>query len=80
MERRRRDNINEKISELSTLLPESMLDPTGTNPGGSGQLPTTAEGLLPTGSSSLADVDEKETPAMKANKGIILRKSVEYIR
>ncbi|KIO33736.1 hypothetical protein M407DRAFT_177494 [Tulasnella calospora MUT 4182] len=77
VERRRRDNINEKISELSTLLPESMLDPTGTNAAGA---PTTAEGLLPTGSAAVGDGDDKETPAMKANKGIILRKSVEYIR
>lgn len=29
VERRRRDNINEKISELATLIPECMLDPTG---------------------------------------------------
>lgn len=27
VERRRRDNINEKISELATLIPEVMLDP-----------------------------------------------------
>jgi hypothetical protein len=30
VERRRRDNINEKISELATLIPECMLDPGGT--------------------------------------------------
>ena len=30
VERRRRDNINEKISELATLIPECMLDPSGT--------------------------------------------------
>lgn len=29
VERRRRDNINEKISELATLIPECMLDPSG---------------------------------------------------
>ena len=27
VERRRRDNINEKISELATLIPECLLDP-----------------------------------------------------
>lgn len=27
VERRRRDNINEKITELATLIPECMLDP-----------------------------------------------------
>jgi hypothetical protein len=29
VERRRRDNINEKISELATLIPECLLDPNG---------------------------------------------------
>ena len=29
VERRRRDNINERIAELATLIPESMLDPNG---------------------------------------------------
>lgn len=45
VERRRRDNINEKIQELSTLLPECYVD-----------------------------------SANKPNKGVILRKSVDYIR
>lgn len=31
VERRRRDNINERIAELATLIPESMLDPNGNN-------------------------------------------------
>ncbi|KAF9171787.1 hypothetical protein BGX21_006804, partial [Mortierella sp. AD011] len=44
-ERRRRDNINEKIQELSTLLPDCYID-----------------------------------SANKPNKGVILRKSVDYIR
>ena len=30
VERRRRDNINEKITELATLIPECILDPAGT--------------------------------------------------
>jgi hypothetical protein len=30
VERRRRDNINEKIGELATLIPECMLDVGGT--------------------------------------------------
>lgn len=51
VERRRRDNINEKIHELSTLIPENILNP------GNG------EGTIG-----------------KPNKGIILRKSVEYIK
>ena len=29
VERRRRDNINERISELATLIPECLLDPNG---------------------------------------------------
>jgi hypothetical protein len=45
VERRRRDNINEKIQELSSLLPEFASDAQN-----------------------------------KPNKGVILRRSVEYIR
>ncbi|KAI8326152.1 HLH-domain-containing protein [Martensiomyces pterosporus] len=45
VERRRRDNINDRIQELYTLLPETMIDAN-----------------------------------TKPNKGIILKKSVEYIR
>ncbi|KAF9579570.1 hypothetical protein BGW38_004120 [Lunasporangiospora selenospora] len=45
VERRRRDNINEKIQELSTLLPDCYIDTSN-----------------------------------KPNKGMILRKSVDYIR
>jgi hypothetical protein len=51
VERRRRDNINEKIHELSTLIPEHILNP-----------------------------NNGEGPVGKPNKGIILRKSVEYIK
>lgn len=36
VERRRRDNINEKISELATLIPECMLDATASGTGGGG--------------------------------------------
>ncbi|KAG8712496.1 hypothetical protein FRC08_014498 [Ceratobasidium sp. 394] len=67
VERRRRDNINEKISELSTLIPECLLTD---NPA-----PTTGKDDV------LGPVDEeggKEGP--KANKGMILRKSVDYIK
>ncbi|KAG8911798.1 hypothetical protein FRC01_005517 [Tulasnella sp. 417] len=68
VERRRRDNIEERISSLSTLIPESMLDT------------TTAGGVLPTGNADLAEDGEKETPTMKANKGMHLKQSVEYQR
>ena len=70
VERRRRDNINEKISELATLIPESMLDPTAK-----------AEAGDVIGGGTLGDdLDGKEPAAIKANKGMILRKSVDYIR
>ena len=39
VERRRRDNINEKIGELATLIPECMLDTGGTRLGLSSSLP-----------------------------------------
>ncbi|ORX67412.1 helix-loop-helix DNA-binding protein [Linderina pennispora] len=45
VERRRRDNINDRIQDLYTLLPETMIDAN-----------------------------------TKPNKGIILKKSVDYIR
>ncbi|PVG04537.1 HLH-domain-containing protein [Serendipita vermifera] len=90
VERRRRDNINEKIQELALLLPEEWLE-TGNPTGGSaakngsvsggsfGQGPSLA-GLLSgtvSGSALAGDDDSKE---IKANKGVILRNSVEYIK
>ncbi|QRV82099.1 helix loop helix DNA-binding domain protein [Ceratobasidium sp. AG-Ba] len=65
VERRRRDNINEKISELSTLIPECLL----------------SENPAPTKDDVLGAVDEEGTKeGPKANKGMILRKSVDYIK
>lgn len=89
VERRRRDNINEKISELATLIPECMLDVGNTN-----TTPNLDDQLLspisPTDSvvPPLKREDDASTPSasaadngvVKANKGMILRKSVEYIR
>ena len=143
VERRRRDNINEKISELATLIPECLLDPNGepspstsrvvsaplvlhvftlgliadpetatmtlppslsaasgedllfgvtiTNAPdkkeGSGSAepedPTTGPGSTPTttaGGSAANGVGADAANGVKANKGMILRKSVEYIR
>ncbi|KAH9005630.1 HLH-domain-containing protein [Lactarius hatsudake] len=88
VERRRRDNINEKISELATLIPECILDP-----GASTQTPTSPTpddvllgNLIPEGAAQTAAGEDSgksegagET-VVKANKGMILRKSVEYIR
>ncbi|KAJ9479436.1 Retrograde regulation protein 3 [Pseudozyma hubeiensis] len=117
VERRRRDNINEKITELATLLPEAMLldaIATSTQGGNSGAFApalaakaalaaaaaAVAEGntmqdsadgptKLPKSSTeayaaALAPVDANSAALAaaqaKPNKGIILRKSVEYIR
>ncbi|EJD43413.1 HLH-domain-containing protein [Auricularia subglabra TFB-10046 SS5] len=83
VERRRRDNINEKISELATLIPEIMLDPTA------GSTPSVGQALFAVsngsgGSPGAGDEDGddggKDAGPMKANKGMILKKSVEYIR
>ncbi|CAE7057517.1 unnamed protein product [Rhizoctonia solani] len=64
VERRRRDNINEKISELSTLIPECLLSES-----------------LSAKDDVLGAVDEEGTrEGPKANKGMILRKSVDYIK
>jgi len=92
VERRRRDNINEKISELATLIPECMLDPGVAHPAPA-QTPTSPTpddvllgNLIPEGTSQVPAAEDSvkgEGPGdsvVKANKGMILRKSVEYIR
>ncbi|KAF9057108.1 helix-loop-helix DNA-binding domain-containing protein [Panaeolus papilionaceus] len=113
VERRRRDNINEKISELATLIPECMLE-SGTNNNNGSNSPTSAlpsspgglfdtngDPLLPSSLKASGDKDAKDKDSkdvkekegkekedgeggeggvVKANKGMILRKSVEYIR
>ncbi|KAI3480292.1 hypothetical protein L1887_57557 [Cichorium endivia] len=117
VERRRRDNINEKITELATLLPEAMLldaIATSTQGGNSGTFApalaakaalaaaaaAAAKGEAVTGgpdgqtslpkssteayAAALAPVHANSAALAaaqaKPNKGIILRKSVEYIR
>lgn len=88
MERRRRDNINEKIQELAMLLPEEWLEPSSAGGKGSsgafggaslaGLLSGTVSGsALGSGGAIAMDEDTKE---VKANKGVILRNSVEYIK
>ncbi|KAG5638763.1 hypothetical protein H0H81_010385 [Sphagnurus paluster] len=127
VERRRRDNINEKISELATLIPECLLDvgapssstsnpqPNTTNGNGNSGSPKTPEDPSPASPLDAWKKDpERASPdahpnsssnsasngngngngsgngngngngeglgVVKANKGMILRKSVEYIR
>jgi hypothetical protein len=128
VERRRRDNINERIAELATLIPESMLDPNGTftiiqhtfasadnraytapvtsrsgdeflfgitgisglsNPLGSEGLISMKKDdddndelgeLAATKKSGGTNGTHTEGGIVKANKGMILRKSVEYIK
>jgi hypothetical protein len=68
VERRRRDNINEKIQELAAIIPEEFMMP--------------ASGLIGTSSPLSASPATHHAPdgTVKHNKGIILRKSVDYIR
>lgn len=110
VERRRRDNINEKITELATLIPEVMLDPiAATSSGGkstrsfrpsrsmlinvfvrssgNGQddgakQDDGSDGIAPppSGGSSNGKEPKENNGGVKANKGMILRKSVDYIR
>jgi len=88
VERRRRDNINEKIQELALLLPEEWLEgPTSPIGNAAGKGPTLAGLLSGTVSGSAlnatggpnASLDD-EAKEIKANKGVILRNSVEYIK
>ncbi|KAL7009594.1 hypothetical protein EMMF5_000501 [Cystobasidiomycetes sp. EMM_F5] len=95
VERRRRDNINERIAELATLIPEILLDPIAN--GSAGVREQSANGESPsaigqevrlTGSPPMPNQALHLTPAQiaqvnsvnKPNKGIILTKGVEYIR
>jgi hypothetical protein len=69
VERRRRDNINEKIQELAMLLPDEWLD---------AKVGSMAGVLSGTVSGSIGG--EEDSKEVKANKGVILRNSVEYIK
>ncbi|KAF7974974.1 hypothetical protein HWV62_10715 [Athelia sp. TMB] len=84
VERRRRDNINEKISELATLIPECMLDPSAPIAADDPLALSASAGVaLPPATPTAERKDAGEDGAdgvVKANKGMILRKSVEYIR
>ncbi len=93
VERRRRDNINEKITELATLIPECLLEgatPNGSSSANAASPPAPDElwgGLLKDESpppGGVADVvpgsNNNAAGVIKANKGMILTKSVEYIR
>lgn len=124
VERRRRDNINERIAELATLLPEELLLDIGPpnsrsnkqsqtplqghqlleplSPRHPDQLPSSFSGRLETlDETQVANLQPGQSPnsaqqqqqqsqqkqqavaaaaAGKPNKGVILRKSVDYIR
>jgi hypothetical protein len=102
VERRRRDNINERIAELAQLLPSILLEPAQAHPGSSqarsendaggdeanspsdfvGSLGTPhADGFSSNPPAQLtAQQIAQQQAANKPNKGVILAKSVEYIR
>jgi hypothetical protein len=94
VERRRRDNINDRITELAALLPECLLDQAvagddnPTSPSGASiALASTSPATLNMSSMSLsgsaaaaATTASIASTAAKANKGMILSKSVDYIR
>lgn len=83
-ERKRRDNINEKIQELLTLIPPEFFQDgskEGTTPGGS----FTKEGSEGAGGDDKLNNENEEgktagTKDGKPNKGQILTKSVEYLQ
>ncbi len=95
VERRRRDNINEKINELSTLIPDCILmdqqsgssGSANANPGVSSfsaEFSTTdmsPESMIGgPGGNNIEEDGNSAHNGLKANKGVILRKSVDYIR
>jgi len=71
VERRRRDNINEKIQELAMLLPDEWLNDAAKTGSMAGMLSGTVSGSIG---------GEEDSKEVKANKGVILRNSVEYIK
>ncbi|KAK9474175.1 helix-loop-helix DNA-binding domain-containing protein [Dipodascopsis tothii] len=81
VERRRRDNINEKIQELASLIPETMLldQPFAAQAAMSGNADSVGDGSpsTPGLSTSASGVTGRDG---KPNKGVILRRSVDYIR
>jgi Helix-loop-helix DNA-binding domain len=68
VERRRRDNINEKIQELAAIIPDEFMTPSSAIHGASSPL------------SGSPATHHAPDGTVKHNKGIILRKSVDYIR
>jgi len=105
VERRRRDNINDRITELSQLLPECLLEQVTRGDEDDGLIPAPGTPILslaqmalspgPSGASGLPNLGgmpmaagpapsqgavAQAAAAGKPNKGMILAKSVEYIR
>ncbi|KAI9229040.1 MAG: Myc-type, basic helix-loop-helix domain-containing protein, partial [Piptocephalis tieghemiana] len=80
VERRRRDNINEKIQELSHLVPDCYGDPMASPSSSSTAISSSSSSSATTGSASAGTGTINAPAGMKANKGAILRKSVDYIR
>lgn len=75
VERRRRENINERIQELGSLLPQAMLDEI-TNGGSGPHSPSTSTGHPTATTTTIAGGNTSGKP----NKGAILRKSVDHIK
>ncbi|GAA5898502.1 hypothetical protein JCM5296_006481 [Sporobolomyces johnsonii] len=104
VERRRRDNINDRISELALLLPEAFLAGSSSDqPNETPASPALGVGALslmspPPGVAAVLGTSPSSTPGagftngastangggagavVKPNKGVVLAKSVEYIR
>ncbi|KAG7663994.1 RTG1 [[Candida] subhashii] len=82
-ERKRRDNINEKIQELLTLIPsEFFQDANAKEAGGSGTFSKEGSAASMGDKSGGEDENGKATGTKdgKPNKGQILTKSVEYLQ
>ncbi|OAV87517.1 hypothetical protein PTTG_07640 [Puccinia triticina 1-1 BBBD Race 1] len=75
VERRRRDNINDRITELAGLLPACLLD-TVVTPNESGMMMVVNEEPSQTDDGQALN----SAPLTKPNKGMILAKSVDYIK
>lgn len=84
VERRRRDNINDRISDLAYLIPDILLDPSTLQARNQGEADDSSNnGLnsngIPQHSFTAAQLAQQQA-SNRPNKGVILAKSVEYIR
>jgi hypothetical protein len=83
VERRRRDNINDRIQELADLIPDCLPPTTATttiNNNNNTNNSITSSTLSSLDQTTPQQQQQQTAAGMKAHKGTVLKKSTEYIR